>query len=118
MSELERLIQEHCPHGVIFDNLVNVADVLYGYPCDASKFNDNQQGMPLIRIRNVLDGTSDTYTTEEISEEFIIHKGVLPIIEKSFLFFIIQLLFSIVNKNYFLSVDENYFHYFMSCNFT
>ena len=77
MSELERLIQKYCPNGVAFDNLVKVADILYGYPCDASKFNDNQQGVPLIRIRNVLDGTSDTYTTEEISEEFIIRKGDL-----------------------------------------
>lgn len=77
MSRLEELIQEYCPGGVKFDKLVNISNILYGYPCDASKFNDNRTGMPLIRIRDVLAGTSNTYTTEEISEYYIIRKGDL-----------------------------------------
>ena len=58
MSEFERLIQELCPNGMAFDKLVNISNILYGYPCDASKFNDNCTGMPLIRIRDVLAGTT------------------------------------------------------------
>ena len=77
MSEFERLIQELCPNGMAFDKLVNISNILYGYPCDASKFNDNCTGMPLIRIRDVLAGTTNTYTTEEISEDYIIRKGDL-----------------------------------------
>ena len=79
MSKLEELIAELCPHGVNYDYLLNVADVLYGFPCDATKFNSEKTGTPLIRIRDVLNGITDTYTVEEVPCEYIIHKGDLLI---------------------------------------
>ena len=58
--------------------LTDVCDIQYGYPFDSSKFNDSQ-GMPLIRIRDVVRGFSETYTTEEVAKEYIITEGELLI---------------------------------------
>ena len=59
--------------------LTDVCDIQYGYPFDSSKFNNSQQGMPLIRIRDVMRGFSETYTSEEYEEEYIITEGELLI---------------------------------------
>ena len=56
--------------------LTDICDIQYGYPFDSSKFNDSQ-GMPLIRIRDVMRGFSETYTTEECDESYIITEGEL-----------------------------------------
>ena len=79
MNEIEKLIQELCPDGVEYRRLLSVSDVLYGFPCDASKFNDNQLGSPLARIRDVLDGYTKTYTTEQVPEKYILRKNDLLI---------------------------------------
>ena len=60
-----------------YKKLVEVADVLYGYPCDATAFNDAGKGLPLARIRDVLAGRTNTYTTEIIPENYIISNGDL-----------------------------------------
>ena len=65
-----------CPTGIEFRPLLDVANVLYGFPCDASKFNESD-GRPLARIRNVLDGVTDTYTQEEIPDKYTLIKGDL-----------------------------------------
>ena len=50
-------------------------DVLYGYPFNSELFNDNGEGMPLIRVRDINTGFSNTYTTEEVSPIYQIHNG-------------------------------------------
>ena len=77
MSKIEELIKKLCPNGVEYKKLTDVANVLYGYPCDATMFNEANNGIPLIRIRNVLAGMTETYTTENIPQEYIIKKGDL-----------------------------------------
>ena len=77
MSKIEELIKKLCPNGVEYRKLTDVANVLYGYPCDATMFNEANNGIPLIRIRNVLAGMTETYTTENIPQEYIIKKGDL-----------------------------------------
>jgi type I restriction enzyme S subunit len=54
--------------------LTEVCDIQYGFPFDASLFN-NSEGVPLIRIRDVKRGYSETYTTEQYDEEYIVKKG-------------------------------------------
>ena len=77
MNKLKNLIYKFCPDGVNYKKLVEVADVLYGYPCDATAFNDAGKGLPLARIRDVLAGRTNTYTTEIIPENYIISNGDL-----------------------------------------
>lgn len=75
MFKLEELIQQLCPDGVEYNKLTDVADVMYGFPCDASKFNENKIGIPLVRIRDVLKGYTETYTTEKIPTNYYINDG-------------------------------------------
>lgn len=62
-----------------YKKLTDVCSILYGYPFDSKCFNDNKQGRPLIRIRDVVRGYTDTYTTEKCSEEYVINEGDLLI---------------------------------------
>ena len=58
---------------------VKMADLVFtrtGYPFDSKRFSDDSSiGMPLIRIRDVVRGETNTYTDEACPEEYIIHQG-------------------------------------------
>ena len=58
--------------------LPEVCTIQYGFPFDSAKFSDSD-GMPLIRIRDVVRGYSETYTTEEYKSEYIVHENDLLI---------------------------------------
>ena len=58
--------------------LPEVCTIQYGFPFDSAKFSDSN-GMPLIRIRDVVRGYSETYTTEEYKREYIVHENDLLI---------------------------------------
>ena len=54
--------------------LTDICKIQYGYAFDSAKFSDNE-GTPLIRIRDVVRGFSETYTTEECGAEYIVKNG-------------------------------------------
>ena len=54
--------------------LPEVCNIQYGYAFDSAKFSTNQ-GIPLIRIRDVVRGFSETYTTEACNQEYIVNDG-------------------------------------------
>ena len=54
--------------------LPEVCDIQYGYAFDSAKFSADQ-GIPLIRIRDVVRGFSETYTTEVCDQEYIVNNG-------------------------------------------
>ena len=56
-------------------HLKSIATIQYGFPFDSTKFNEIGSGMPLIRIRDVLPGLTNTYTTEAYSPEYVVSKG-------------------------------------------
>lgn len=55
--------------------LISIVDVQYGYAFDGHLFNDKGEGMPILRIRNIPDGYTKDYTTEQASSDYIVHKG-------------------------------------------
>ena len=62
--------------GLIDMKLVDVCGIQYGCPFDASLFSTStSEGMPLIRIRDVKGGQTETYYSGKYSPEFIIRKG-------------------------------------------
>ena len=63
------------PEGWKKERLADIADVQYGYAFDGSLFNSDGQGMPIIRIRNIPNGTTNDYTTEEASEQYLVANG-------------------------------------------
>lgn len=56
--------------------LPEVCTIQYGFPFDSSKFSDSE-GMPLIRIRDVMKGYSETFTTEDYKNEYVVHENDL-----------------------------------------
>lgn len=58
--------------------LTEVCDIQYGYPFDSAKFSETE-GTPLIRIRDVVRGYSETFTTEEYNPDYLVHQGDLLI---------------------------------------
>ena len=54
--------------------LADVCKIQYGFPFNSAEFNDTK-GMPLVRIRDVVRGYSETYTNEPCSDEYIVNNG-------------------------------------------
>jgi type I restriction enzyme S subunit len=54
--------------------LPEICRIQYGYAFDSAKFSDSE-GIPLIRIRDVVRGFSETYTTEECGSEYVVNDG-------------------------------------------
>lgn len=68
-------IVDGVPEGWEKKKLVDLVDVQYGYAFDGKLFNSNREGMPILRIRNIPDGLTSDYTTEEASNDYIAHNG-------------------------------------------
>lgn len=68
-------IVDGVPEGWEKKKLVDLVDVQYGYAFDGKLFNSNREGMPILRIRNIPDGLTSDYTTEEASNDYIVHNG-------------------------------------------
>ena len=68
-------IVDGVPEGWEKKRLVDLVDVQYGYAFDGKLFNSNGEGMPILRIRNIPDGITSDYTTEEAQDCYIVHNG-------------------------------------------
>jgi len=56
--------------------LPDVCDLQYGFAFNADLFTtDVSKGMPLVRIRDVVRGFSETYTLEPFPENYLVHDG-------------------------------------------
>lgn len=75
MSRLEELIQQLCPDGVEWKKLIDISNILYGFPFDSSLFSDDCNYIPLIRIRDVKPAHASTYYTGDYDIAYIIKKG-------------------------------------------
>jgi type I restriction enzyme S subunit len=63
------------PEGWEIKNLFELADLTYGFPFKSPLFNTNREGRPVVRIRDVLNGQSTTFTTEDAPDKYIVHDG-------------------------------------------
>ena len=68
-------IGDELPEGWKVGDIYNVLEVQYGYPFKSKLFNENKEGLPLIRIRDIRKGVTGFYTTEDYEEEYIIRPG-------------------------------------------
>ena len=65
-EELKREIPEEW----VVKNLFVAMDVQYGFPFDTTKFTDDETQKPVIRIRDILENTISTYSTEEVNDKY------------------------------------------------
>ena len=64
------------PNNWTWVELRKLAKIISGFPFDSKLFSDvPTEGRPLIRIRDVVRGYTETYTTEDCPEQYIIHKN-------------------------------------------
>lgn len=67
------------PEGWAKKKLVDIANVQYGYAFDGTLFNNRSEGTPIIRIRNIPDGITNDYTTEDADEKYLIRNGEIVV---------------------------------------
>ena len=58
-----------------YQSLGDSVEIINGFPAKSSYFNSEDVGLPLIRIRNVTKGYSDTYYSGEYQDKYLIDKG-------------------------------------------
>jgi len=63
------------PKGWEIKNLFETLSVTYGYPFRSELFNELGQGVPVIRIRNILAGSTSTSTLEQVDEMYSVKDG-------------------------------------------
>ena len=63
------------PQGWEVRTVKDVATVTYGFPFASKKFNTDGIGTPVIRIRDILDGSINTFTDEEADPKYHIKNG-------------------------------------------
>ena len=68
-------ITDGIPEGWKRERLVDLVDVQYGFAFDGSLFNASGNGTPIIRIRNIPNGNTGDYTTEEADFQYVVHNG-------------------------------------------
>ena len=59
--------------------LTELCDIQYGYAFDSACFTEDDSYLPLVRIRDVLRGYSETYYAGEYPKEYVLHAGDLLI---------------------------------------
>lgn len=68
-------IVDGVPKGWKKEKLIDIAKVQYGYTFDGSLFNTKRKGTPIIRIRNIPNGITNDYTTEEADKQYMVSNG-------------------------------------------
>lgn len=68
------------PKGWRVERLEIACEKIYGFPFDSNKFtNDPYNNTPLIRIRDILNGFSEIFTSEIVESKYILQNGDLLI---------------------------------------
>jgi restriction endonuclease S subunit len=63
------------PQGWEVRNVKDIATVTYGYPFASKKFNVDGNGVPVIRIRDIPNGQSATFTEEDAERKYHVKDG-------------------------------------------
>ena len=72
---VEGVDKERLPEGWRKESIFDIADVIYGYPFDSELFCNDSNLTPIIRIRDLLDNRTDTYTSECVDNKYKINNG-------------------------------------------
>lgn len=63
------------PQGWEVKKLLDVANVTYGFPFASKKFNTSGMGTPIVRIRDIPTGATETWTEEGAEQKYHIKNG-------------------------------------------
>lgn len=68
-------MKRELPCGWEWKRLGELVEFFYGYPFDSTKFNEEKRGFPLIRIRNLIEGKTQTYYDGDFDNNYVIKNG-------------------------------------------
>ena len=67
-------LKREIPEGWKVSMLANEVDLQYGFPFSTELFTEQETMVPVVRIRDILNNTISTYTTEEVEEKYLLKK--------------------------------------------
>jgi len=67
------------PEGWEHRSLNDISNIVFGFNFKSKGFKENGEGIRVVRIRDVLDGITNTFTTEEVDKKYEILPGDLLI---------------------------------------
>lgn len=67
------------PKGWKVERLFDIADVMYGYAFKSNHFCDNPALNPVVRIRDIQNNHTNTFTDEECEEKYLIKRNAILI---------------------------------------
>lgn len=67
------------PKGWKASMLAEEIELQYGFPFSTELFTEQVTSVPVVRIRDILDNSVSAYTTEEVSERYLLQKQDLLI---------------------------------------
>ena len=67
------------PVGWKVEKLFDIANIIYGYPFNSDEFCSDSSLRPVVRIRDILDNHTDTYTSESCDEKYLINPNEMLI---------------------------------------
>jgi type I restriction enzyme S subunit len=68
-------LKREIPVGWEVKYLTEEMDLQYGFPFSTKLFNSEENGVPVIRIRDILKCSISNYSTEEVDEKYKLFKG-------------------------------------------
>lgn len=63
------------PKGWSYKSVFDVSKVTYGFPFDSELFSTDSTLKPIIRIRDILSNTTDTFTSEDVDDKYFISEN-------------------------------------------
>lgn len=72
-------LKREIPEGWEVKKLFNAVDLLYGFPFSTELFTEKKTNKPVIRIRDIQEGTLSAYTTESVDNKYLLNEGDLII---------------------------------------
>ena len=65
--------EDGVPEGWEVKPLLELANVTYGFPFDSKQFNADGEGTPIIRIRDIPTGATETFTEQDAAEKYHVY---------------------------------------------
>jgi type I restriction enzyme S subunit len=72
-------LENGIPKGWKLRPLFDVASVTYGFPFKSELFNNEESSNAVVRIRDILDNKTDTYTSESCDNHYLIRENAILI---------------------------------------
>lgn len=71
----KKKLKRNIPESWSVKNLFNAVDVRYGFPFSTELFSEEKTSVPVVRIRDILEGTISAYSQEPTDEKYQLAKG-------------------------------------------